>query len=108
MSINATGLIMPSGGHACMVQHQTPGPVSPGIQGRSSLSSTIMIRPQPTIGWCMIAIAIIGYFCAFPELATLLGIFIVALLFLSPVALLVYGACWFLAKRDELAERPLK
>jgi hypothetical protein len=45
---------------------------------------------QITIGWCMIAIAIIGYFCAFPELAVLLGIFVVALLFVSPVFLTTY------------------
>jgi hypothetical protein len=29
---------------------------------------------QFTVGWAMIAIAVIGYFCAFPELAVLLGI----------------------------------
>jgi hypothetical protein len=40
---------------------------------------------QFTIGWGMIAIAIIGYFCAFPELAVLLGIFASSILFVSPV-----------------------
>jgi hypothetical protein len=47
---------------------------------------------QFTVGWCMIAIAIIGYFCAFPELAVLLGIFAVSLLFVSPVFLVPYLA----------------
>jgi hypothetical protein len=44
----------------------------------------------------MIAIAIIGYFCAFPELAALLGIFVAAVLFVSPVFLAPYLAhrCW--------------
>jgi hypothetical protein len=47
---------------------------------------------QFTIGWCMIAIAIIGYFCAFPELAVLLGIFAASLLFVSPVFVVPYLA----------------
>jgi membrane protein YdbS with pleckstrin-like domain len=47
---------------------------------------------QLTIGWCMIAIAIIGYFCAFPELAVLLGVFVVAVLFVSPVFMVPYLA----------------
>jgi hypothetical protein len=42
--------------------------------------------------WCMIAIAIIGYFCAFPELAVLLGIFVAALLVVSPVFVVPYLA----------------
>jgi hypothetical protein len=45
---------------------------------------------QFKIGWCMIAIAIIGYFCAFPELAVLLGIFVASLLFVSPVFVVPY------------------
>lgn len=48
---------------------------------------------QITIGTCMIAIAIIGYFCAFPELAVLVGIALAALLFVAPVAVLSYGVC---------------
>jgi hypothetical protein len=51
---------------------------------------------QITIGWCMIAIAMIGYFCAFPELAVLLGIFVASLLFVSPVLLLQYFVHRFL------------
>jgi hypothetical protein len=47
---------------------------------------------QFKIGWCMIAIAIIGYFCAFPELAILLGIFVASLLFVSPVLVVPYLA----------------
>jgi hypothetical protein len=51
---------------------------------------------QFTIGWGMIAIAIIGYFCDFPELAVLLGIFVTSLLFVSPAFVLPYLAhrCW--------------
>jgi hypothetical protein len=53
-----------------------------------------MSRPTRfTIGWSMIAIAIIGYFCAFPELAVLLGIALAALLFVSPVLVTSYFAC---------------
>ena len=52
---------------------------------------------QFTIGWCMIAIAIIGYFCAFPELAVLLGIFTASLLFVSPVLVVPYFAPSLLA-----------
>ncbi len=48
---------------------------------------------QFTIGWCMIAI--IGYFCAFPELAVLLGIFAASLLFVSPVVIASYYALRF-------------
>ena len=51
---------------------------------------------QIKIGWCMIAIAIIGYFCAFPELAVLLGIFVAALLFVSPLLVVPYLADRFL------------
>jgi hypothetical protein len=47
---------------------------------------------QLRIGWCMIAIAIIAYMCAFPELAVLLGIFVVALLFVSPILAAPYLA----------------
>jgi hypothetical protein len=53
---------------------------------------------QFTIGWCMIAIAIIGYFCAFPELAVLLGIFVASLLFVSPVLVVPYLAHRFLLR----------
>lgn len=51
---------------------------------------------QFTIGWSMIAIAIIGYFCAFPELAVLLGIFAASLLFVSPVLIVSYFGLRFL------------
>jgi hypothetical protein len=51
---------------------------------------------QFTIGRCMIAIAVIGYFCAFPELAVLLGIFVAALLFVSPILVVQYLAHRFL------------
>jgi hypothetical protein len=58
---------------------------------------------QITIGRSMIAIAIIGYLCAFPELAVLLGIGLAALLFVAPV-----GAASYLACRVSLKEpRPL-
>lgn len=67
-----------------------------------------MSRPQLTIAACMAAIAIVGYFCAFPELAVLLGIFVVTLLFLSPVPLVMYAVCRFSARGDELAERPVE
>jgi len=52
-----------------------------------------MFRRQYTIAWSMIAIAVIAYFCAFPELAVLVGIFASAVLFVSPIALLIYLAC---------------
>jgi hypothetical protein len=48
---------------------------------------------QFTIGRCLIAIAIIGYLCAFPELAVLLGIGVAALLFVAPVVMLSSLAC---------------
>jgi hypothetical protein len=55
-----------------------------------------MLRPaQITIGRCMVAIAIIGYFCAFHELAVLLGIFAAALLLVAPALAAVYLACRF-------------
>ena len=53
---------------------------------------------QFQIGWCMIAIAIVGYFCAFPELAVLLGIFVASLLFVSPVFVVPYLALRFLLR----------
>jgi hypothetical protein len=53
---------------------------------------------QFKIGWCMIAIAIIGYFCAFPELAVLLGIFVASLLFVSPVFVVSYFTQCFLLR----------
>jgi hypothetical protein len=56
-----------------------------------------MVRAtQFTIGWCMIAIAITGYFFAFPELAVLIGIFVASLLFVSPVLVVPYFAYRFL------------
>jgi hypothetical protein len=48
-----------------------------------------------TIGWCMVAIAILGYLCAFPELTVLLGIALASLLFVSPVMAMSYLACRF-------------
>jgi hypothetical protein len=60
---------------------------------------------QFTIGWCMIAIAIIGYLCAFPELAVLLGIFVSSILFVSPVLAVPYCAYRFLLRNQTPAER---
>jgi hypothetical protein len=62
---------------------------------------------QFTIGWCMIAIAIIGYFCAFPELAVLLGIFAATLLFVSPIMVVPYFALRFLLRNDRPADHCL-
>ena|SRR6185312_16888156 len=59
---------------------------------------------QFKIGWSMIAIAIIGYFCAFPELAVLLGIFVVSLLFVSPVLVVSYLALRFLLRDHRPAD----
>jgi hypothetical protein len=59
---------------------------------------------QFKIGWCMIAIAIIGYFCAFPELGILLGIFAASLLFVSPVLVASYFALRFLVRIDSSVE----
>lgn len=53
---------------------------------------------QLKIGWCMIAIAVVGYFCAFPELAVLLGIFAASLLFVSPVFVLPHLVHRFLVR----------
>jgi hypothetical protein len=65
-----------------------------GAATRAALEWPVtMIRPRYTIAWSMIAIAVIGYFCAFPELAVLLGIFASAVLFVSPVALVIFLAC---------------
>jgi len=47
---------------------------------------------QFTIGWSMVALASIGYFIAFPELAVLLGIFMASLLFVAPIPVLLYFA----------------
>jgi hypothetical protein len=58
---------------------------------------------QFTIGWCMIAIALIGYFCAFPELAVLLGIFVASLLFVCPVLVVPYLAHRFLLRNHRPA-----
>jgi hypothetical protein len=60
---------------------------------------------QINIGLCMIAIAIIGYFCAFPELAVLLGIFAASLLFVSPVLVVSYFALRFLLRNQGPAAR---
>jgi hypothetical protein len=60
---------------------------------------------QFTIGWCMIAIAIIGYFCAFPEMAVLLGIFVASILFVSPLVIVPYFAYRFLLRDQTPAER---
>jgi hypothetical protein len=59
---------------------------------------------QVNIGWCMIAIAIIGYFCAFPELAVLLGIFAATLLFVSPVLVVPYFALRLLIRNHRPAD----
>jgi hypothetical protein len=60
---------------------------------------------QINIGWCMIAIAIIGYFCAFPELAVLLCIFAATILFVSPVLFVPYFALRFLLRNQRPADR---
>jgi hypothetical protein len=52
----------------------------------------------------MVAIAIIGYFCAFPELAVLLGIFVAALLFVAPVLVALYLACRFSLRNHRPSE----
>lgn len=50
-----------------------------------------MVRvTQFKISWYLVAVPIIGYFCAFPELAVLLGIFLAALAFVAPVLAVVY------------------
>jgi hypothetical protein len=50
-----------------------------------------MVRlTQFKIAWYLVAVPIIGYLCAFPELAVLLGIFLVALAFVAPVLAVVY------------------
>jgi hypothetical protein len=56
---------------------------------------------QFTIGAYMVAIAIIAYFCAFPELAVLLGILVASLLFVAPVLATVYVACRLLPKNHQ-------
>jgi hypothetical protein len=52
--------------------------------------------PQVTLCRYIVAVAVIGYFCAFRELAVLLGIFLAALLFVAPMAAVSYFACRFL------------
>jgi hypothetical protein len=79
---------------------ETDPDVSPGVRGKDSLSfgfgGLAMARAiQFTIGRYMVAVAIIGYFCAFPELAVLLGIFVASLLFVAPVVVVVYFVCRF-------------
>jgi hypothetical protein len=50
-----------------------------------------MVRlTQFKIGSYLIAVPIVGYLCAFPELAVLLGIFLAALAFVAPVLAVVY------------------
>ena len=50
-----------------------------------------MVRvTQFKIGWYLVAVPIIGYLCAFPEMAVLLGIFLAALAFVAPVLAVVY------------------
>ena len=50
-----------------------------------------MVRlTQFKIGWYLVAVPVIGYLCAFPELAVLLGIFLAALAFVTPVLAVVY------------------
>jgi hypothetical protein len=76
----------------------------PGVAIGLVLKWAIMrFRPRFTIGWSMIAVAVIAYFCAFPELAVLLGIFATAVLSVSPVVVLIYLACrgTFRAKTGE-------
>jgi hypothetical protein len=53
---------------------------------------------QFTIRQYLVAVPIIAYFCAFPELAMLLGIFVTSLLFVAPVVLAVYLSCRFLLR----------
>jgi len=74
--------------------------INPGFRRRDPLSSgseglTMRRAVQITIGMYMIAVAIFGYFCAFPELAVLLGIFAASLLFVAPIIVVVYFACRF-------------
>jgi hypothetical protein len=45
---------------------------------------------QFTLAQLLVAVVVIGYFCAFWELAVLLGIFLLTLLFLVPIPL---GMC---------------
>jgi hypothetical protein len=54
---------------------------------------------QFTIGKYLIAVPIIAYFCAFPELAVLLSIFIVTIAFAAPVLALSYLGCRYLGPR---------
>jgi hypothetical protein len=62
---------------------------------------------QFKIAWCMIAIAIVGYLCAFRELAVLLGIFFATLLFVSPVLVGPYLAHHALRKvHGRIGTRP--
>ena len=82
---------------------------SPWREGEGRLiigigASDMARATQFKIGWCMIAIAIIGYFCAFPELAVLLGIFAASLLFVSPVFVVTYLAHHFLLRYDRPAD----
>ena len=60
---------------------------------------------QFTIRQYLVAVPIIAYFCAFPELAMLLGIFVTSLLFVAPVVLAVYLSCRFVL-RDRRPSHP--
>jgi hypothetical protein len=72
----------------------TPEPAWSGaFIGFGDLAMTRVV--QFTIGRYMSAVALLGYFCAFPELAVLLGIFVASLLFVAPVLVLVYFVCRF-------------
>jgi hypothetical protein len=59
---------------------------------------------QFTIGRYMVAVVIIAYFSAFPELAVLLGILIASLLFVAPVLVIVYFACRFSHRNHRLSK----
>jgi hypothetical protein len=53
-----------------------------------------MVRAtQITIGRYLVVVAIAAYLSAFRELAVLLGIFLVALLFVAPVPVIMYFVC---------------
>jgi hypothetical protein len=55
-----------------------------------------MVRAtQFKIRWYVVAVVIIGYFCAFPELGVLLGIFIASLLTVAPVLVMLHLVCRF-------------
>jgi hypothetical protein len=57
-------------------------------------------RLQFTLAQLMIAVIAIGYLCAFRELAVLLGIFVLAVLFVVPVPLGIWLLCRVWLGRD--------